>query len=253
MECMTTRRTFLAGTAAVLLAGCGGGDGDEPPSNGGGQHCRTPGELVDFDRVGTGTLVYDETGRATSMKIEPKFLSQLHTWSEDWAQLSGLGAVKSVTSLGAYVDKCSSYHQIGQAFDISAIEHEGGDVSLHYDQWQPGSDRQLRDYWRLAASLHLHFSYTLAYSYNEQHHNHIHFDNLVSGSGLTSFAPSSRTQVQLVQHACRHVFGHDVPVSGDYDAQTKDGVRLVQQRAGLTVPLAQQEGWHGFLRAVARG
>ena len=105
----------------------------------------------------------------------------------------------------------------------------------------------------LSISPHLHFGYTLAYPYNATHHNHIHVDNMVSGDDLTRFNPRSGTQVQVVQHACRHVFGLDVEPTGDYDGQTRDAVRQVQSAAGLTSPLSDGEGWHGFLRAVARG
>lgn len=250
---MTTRRALLVGAAATLLAGCVGSQPSPGPGVDEGPTCRTPGELVEFDHVGTGELRYDETSAATTMRAEPGFLAQLHAWADDWAVVSGLGAITSVTSFGAYVDKCSSYHQIGQAFDVTAVAHDGGEVSLRYDRWGPGSAAELRDYWRLAASLHLHFGYTLAYPYDTAHHNHIHVDNIVSGDALSRFDERSGTQVQLVQHACRHVFGHDVEDTGTYDEQTKEAVRRVQSAAGLTVPLSEADGWHGFLRAVARG
>ena len=250
---MTTRRALLTGATLALLAGCVGSPELPGSPGGGGDTCRTPGELVPFDTVGGGQLVYDTSGEPTTMRAEPAFLARLQEWADEWVGLSGLGAITTVTSFGAFVDRCGSYHQIGQAFDISSIAHEGGEISLRYDRWSPGTEAQLRDYWRLAASLHLHFGYTLAYPYNAAHHNHIHVDNMVSGDDLTRFSPRSGTQVQVVQHACRHVFGHDVEPTGDYDDQTRDAVRQVQSAAGLTSPLSDEEGWHGFLRAVARG
>ncbi len=253
---MTTRRALLTAASLALLTGCGRNTVLEPlgePDGRAAPTCRTPGDLVAFDAVSTGTLLYDETGAPTTMQSDPAFLARLEAWAADWAELSGLGAIRTVTSFGAYVDKCGSYHQVGRAFDISAIAHDRGEVSLRFDRWGPGSSTQLRDYWRLAASLHLHFSYTLAYPYDAAHHNHIHVDNAVSGDGLSTFNRRSGTQVQLVQYACRHVFGHDVEPTGDYDDQTRDAVRRVQSMADLTSPLATPEGWRGFLRAVARG
>lgn len=253
---MTSRRACLAAAVAFLVSGCGREASDSPtsaPVTDGEQHCRTPGELVSFEHVGTGQLLYDESGAATSMQIEPKFLAQVNAWSQDWTELSGLGAIRSVTSYGAYVDKCNSYHQIGQAFDLTRIEHDSRTISLHYDTWRPGSAQQLRDYWRVAASLHLHFSYTLAYPYNDQHLNHIHIDNLVSGGGLSTFDATSHTQLNMVQYGCRYIFDQPVEATGNYDEQTKQGVRFVQRQAGITVPLAEPDGWRSFLRALARG
>ena len=186
---MTTRRALLLGGATALLAGCSqgsswpGGD-DNPPGAGG---CRTPGQLVGFSRVAGAQLVYEQTRRPTSMKIDPAFLQQVNTWAEDWAALSGLGAIQAVVSFGAYVDKCQSYHQLGRAFDITELQHEAGTISMRYDQWQPGTAQQLRNYWRVAASLHLHFAYTLAYPFDSAHDDHVHVDNLVSKDGLSKF------------------------------------------------------------------
>lgn len=252
---MTSRRAFLTFASIGLLSGCGmdGAVRLPDPGSAAGPTCRTPGELVAFDSVSTGTLLYDETGAPVTMRAEPGFLARLGAWADEWTELSGLGAIRSVTSFGAYVDKCGSYHQVGRAFDISAVSHDRGEVSLRFDRWAPGSATQLRDYWRLAASLHLHFSYTLAYPYDAAHHNHIHVDNAVSGQELSRFNERSGTQVQLVQYGCRHVFGHGVEPTGDYDGQTRDAVRRVQAAAGLRDPLATPGGWHGFLRTLARG
>lgn len=250
-------RRALLGSAAVgalgLLAGCTGDPGPDDGSPGDQENCRTPGELVDFSSVGTGELLYVDSESQTTMQAEPGFLTQLDAWAEEWATLSGLGAITQVVSYGAFVDRCNSYHQLGQAFDVAEMRHESGTVSARYDLWQPGSAQQLRDYWRLAASLHLHFGYTLAYSYNEIHHNHLHCDNMVSRDGRSEFDPGSGTQLELIQHACRHVFGLDVEDTREWDSQTQDAVRAVQADAGLTQPLAETDGWHDFLRAAARG
>lgn len=248
----TSRRALLAAAGAALVAGCGiGGDGGswQAPV----EHCRTPGELVDFSTVGTGRLLYADGDRPTTMRAAPSFLPLLDSWAEDWASLSGLGAVTVVTSYGAYVDKCNSYHQTGNAFDLTHVAHERGEVSLRHDRWGPGTAAQLRDYWRLTASLHLHFAYTLAYPYNAAHDNHVHVDNSVSGETLSTFDARSGAQLALVQHGCRHVFGHVVETTGRYDDQTKTAVRKVQGAAGIRTPLREPDGWRAFCRALAKG
>ena len=252
---MIPRRAALGLGAATLVAGCGLGSGAPNPEfvPDEGDGCRTPGELVSFDNVAGAQLLYADGDTATSMRAEPGFLTQLEAWAADWTELSGLGAMHSITSFGAYVDKCHSYHQIGQAFDITHVAHERGEVSLRFDHWSPGSPEQLRNYWRLAASIHLHFAYTLAYPHNVAHHNHIHFDNMVSGSEASEFLATSKAQVHLVQHAAKHVFGHGVEATGEYDQQTRNAVRAIQRAQGLTQPLREQAGWQGFLRAVVRG
>lgn len=247
-----SRRGLLLAGGTVLLAGCGSDVvPDLPKIPDGGDNCRTPESLVGFDTVGTGALGYEIDRAHTSMRSDPRFLERLELWAEDWAAMSGLGAIREVWSYGAYVDKCSSFHQAGRAFDFAEVVHEAGSVSCRFDTWDPGTAEQLRDYWRLAASLHLHFAYTLTYLYNAQHHNHIHVDNSVSGEELSTFSTRSGVQVQLVQSALRHVHGRDVEATGSYDEQTKAELRQVQAGLGLSDPLADAAGWHGFLRATA--
>ena len=242
---------MLAGSV-VALAGCSRDEGEpsvgEPPPN-----CRTPESLVDFDAVGGAMLGYEETRSATSMRTDPRFLTLLDAWAAEWAELSGYGPITEVWSYGAYVDKCASWHQAGRAFDFTEIVHADGSVSCRFDQWQPGSNQQLRDYWRLAASLHLHFAYTLTYLYDPRHHNHIHVDNSVSGEALSTFDEGSQVQVHLVQECLRSVFGAHVTTTGHYDDQTRDALRPVQAALGITQPLRDPEGWRAFLRAAARG
>lgn len=247
-----SRRGLLLASGAMLLAGCGRDvfqDVGEVPDV--GANCRTPEALVDFSTVGTGVLGYEIDRTPSVMRADPSFLERLELWAADWTSMSGFGAIREVWSYGAYVDKCNSFHQAGRAFDFAEVVHEGGSVSCRFDTWGPGTDAQLRDYWRLAASLHLHFAYTLTYPYNAQHRNHIHVDNSVSGDELSTFQERSGVQVQLVQSALRHVHGRDVELTGDYDQQTRDELRQVQRELGLTDPLADAAGWQGLLRATA--
>ncbi len=213
--------------------------------------CRKPESLVEFSTLGGATLGYEVGRTITTYKADPRFVELLEAWAEDWSAMSGLGGMITVWSYGAYVDKCDSFHAAGRAFDIAEVEHTGGSVSCRHDVWGPGTAAQLRDYWRLAASLHLHFGYTLTHLYNEAHQNHIHVDNATSRWEPTTFRSGSRVQVQMVQAACRRVFGADVEITGRWDTQTRGALRPIQASLGITRPLADADGWREFLRATA--
>ncbi len=245
-----SRRAFLSSGLVALTTGCTTGFPSlpEPRSPGG---CRIPDSLVEFSTLGSATLGYEVGRTATTYKADPRFVELLEAWALDWSGMSGLGAMTTIWSYGAYVDKCSSFHAAGRAFDIAELQHTDGSVSCRYDEWGPGTTAQRRDYWRLAASLHLHFGYTLTYLFDEAHENHIHVDNATSRWDPTTFRAGSRVQVQMVQAACSHVFGADVEVTGKWDGQTEDAVRPIQASLGITRPLSDADGWREFLRATA--
>lgn len=243
---MISRRALLAGASVLPLAGCGVAQqlGAEDFS------CRTPDELTPFGTLAGAPLSYEVSGQRQTFRADPQFIELLEDWAADWADLAGLGPITGISTYGAYVDKCDSWHAAGRAFDFAVVRHEEGEVSCRHDVWGDDADR-LRSYWRLAASLASRFTYTLTLSYNEQHANHIHVDNSVNGYGATAFREGSRTQVQVVQGVARHVFGLDCPESGTYDDQTRQAVRQVQSRLGINRPLSDPAGWNGFLRGSA--
>ena len=244
------RRAFLLGAAALPAAACSGPVSLPIPDVGGVVGCRTPDSLASFSTLGGAPLTYEVTGAAQSFRADPRFIELLEEWAAGWVSASGLGPLREVSTYGAFVDRCDSWHAAGRAFDFAELVHEGGTVSCRYDVW--GDDpAQLPGYWRLAASVASRFTYTLTYRYNAQHHNHIHIDNGVNGFEAPSFRERSRTQVQLVQGVLRHVFGRDVEASGRYDEQTRSAVRAVQRDLGITVPLSNADGWREFLTGAA--
>ena len=251
MNSLSRRAVLASGLLALTTAGCA--DVRSLPAPRVPGTCRTPDSLVEFSTLGGGTLGYEVGGTTTTYKGDPRFVELLEVWVEDWASLSGLGAITKVWSYGAYVDKCDSFHAAGRAFDVARVEHEGGSVSCRYDTWAPGTAQQMKDYWRLAASFHLHFGYTLTHLYDEAHHNHIHVDNAVSGWEPTTFRSGSQVQVHMVQAACRDVFGAAVDFTGNYDDQTRAALRPLQKSLGITRPMADADGWREFLRATASG
>ncbi len=259
-----SRRALLVGSLTALTTGCATGFPSLPDAGGLGRDPQEPGpqprdpgaysnpdSLVRFSTLGGATLGYEIGRTPTSFRADPRFVELLEAWAQDWSALSGLGAMTTLWSYGAYVDKESSLHASGRAFDIAEVEHEQGSVSCRYDVWGPGSATQIRDYWRLAASLHAHFSYTLTHLYNRAHHNHIHVDNARSQWDPPTFRSRSRTQVRIVQSALRHVFGADVEVNGEWNSPTRDSLRTIQASLGITRPVSDADGWREFLRGTA--
>ena len=256
---MLNRRGFLAGAAgagALAVGACSpsGVDPDpgppdvQPPA----QNCRTPEALADFSRLGGAPIRYEISGIPQRFRADPKFIGLLEAWAADWVAVSGLGPLTAISTYGAHVDKCNSWHQAGRAFDFAAVEHGDTTISCRYDLF--GEDEaQLRSYWRLAASVAKHFSYTLTYRYNEQHHNHIHIDNGLSGYDPPTFDERSAAQVTLVQSVARYVFGEDGPTDGSFGGETRGVVRAIQQRVGISRPLGSREGWVAFLDAATSG
>lgn len=248
---MFSRRSLLGAglaMAAAPLVGCGSGGAVEPL----GSQCHSPESLTSFDALSGAPLKYELSGKRQAFRSDPKFVERLQSWAEEWVAVAGLGPLVEVSTYGAHVDKCPSWHAAGRAFDIAELVHEGGSVSCRYDRWGEDPER-LRAYWRLAASLSTRFTYTLGYLYNAQHHNHLHIDNGVNGYEPTRFRESSAAQTQVVQGVLRHVVGEDVELNGRFDDPTKAAVRRLQKSAGIDQPLASVEGWSGFLNAALKG
>ncbi|HOA27865.1 MAG TPA: extensin family protein [Arachnia sp.] len=252
---MIHRRAFLLGAAVLPLAGCGlldrftpGVDG--PVDDSGQPECWTPEELVSFDAIDGAPLSYEISGKKQPFQADPRFVEKLDDWADDWAGLSGLGKITGISTYGAYVDKCPSMHAAGRAFDFGVVTHKKGKVSCRGDLW--GDDgKRLRSYWRLAASLSAHFTYTLTLAYNDLHLNHIHVDDAVSEDEKPTFDKDSRAQCLVVQNVATHVFGKKCPNTAAYDAATKDAVRSIQHDLGIKAPLADPDGWRAFLRGAA--
>lgn len=247
------RRGFLLAAATAPLIGHGilGGGLPAAASTGASSAvCRTPQSLKKFSWVAGAAVGYEVTRKHSTFWADPRFIDLLEAWVEDWSKISGLGRVTSIWSYGAHVNRCSSWHQAGRAFDIAEVVHQRGRISCRQDKWGNNRSRQ-RAYWKMAASLHQHFAYTLTYRYNSAHRSHIHVDNAVSGWNRSSFDPNSRVQVQMVQSACRYVFDRELRFTENYDNQTKNAVRSVQKAHGIRRPLADPNGWRAFLRATA--
>lgn len=211
--------------------------------------------MTAHETVGGVPLVYEENGRAQAFAFEEGFHGQLDAWFGTWQARTGLTA-GSIRTYGAWIDggaDCgTSWHHAGRAFDIAGINN--GDqvvVSCREDTWREFSEtnraEHRRRYWMLAASLHLHFAYVLTYLYDGAHANHIHIDNGVSGSGMSSFRTRSRVQNQAVQAICRYLWGVPCEITGDWDRQTRRASEAVLEQLGAGGALTRGENWAVFL------
>ena len=261
---------LAVGGAAAVLSGCStvltgstGSTGGVGSRSSGGASC-VPRSSMDSHRTLAGLpLVYEIGRRRSSFDFEPDFYGQLEGWLTSYADVSGLAAPDQVWTYGAWTNgggSCDSWHNAGRAFDLARLRLRGGAfVSCRYDLWKSetgrGLDRSLRQYWALAASLHLHFAYVLTYLYNARHHNHIHVDNSRSGAGRSTLSTRSPTQVQAVQAICTHLWDEPVEITGRWDDATRDATRRVLERAGQGGDLDDDvQSWRAFLTAsVPRG
>ena len=263
VEDMLTRRALLAlPLAAVATTAACAPDGSqpEPPDDGPHPRCVDKTSLARVGKVGRAQLVYELTQQPASFYCNRRFGSQLGEWLADWNARSRLQRPSHLWSYGMFVDGgdgCSSWHADGRAFDISRLRRNGKTiVSCRTDLWaSAGVDRAVleRRYWKLAASLHLHFAYVLTYHFDERHENHIHVDNSVSGKGMSRFDTASRVQNQAVAAISTHLWGLPTPVTGAWDDATRDASRQVLRRLDVRPDLRRQDSWQAFLRAsIAR-
>jgi Extensin-like protein C-terminus len=259
---VTRRQALGLGGGAVIgaLAGCsiprlpGPASPAVPRSR---ASCVARSALAPHDAIAGLPLVYEITGRRNRFWFDPGFFSQLSEWATVLRE-SGGAEPTQLRTYGSWVagsGSCSSWHAAGRAFDLAQVRLAGGGaISCRYDQWKNSSDApsRLREYWRLAAGLHLRFAYVLTYLYDTRHHNHIHIDNGRSGTELSAFSPRSRVQVQAAQAIATHLWQRPVAVTGEWDRATRSTIATILDELDLPTSLGGKESWHGFLTAAIR-
>ncbi|WP_158839919.1 hypothetical protein [Saccharothrix deserti] len=153
-------------------------------------------------------------------------------------------------------------HGEGRAFDLGRMLVTNRNTGAlftgfngRYDQWKSYTGDAFTiartRYWGTAASLHHHFRHVISYLDNTEHHNHIHIDNAVSGSGNSSFSTSSVTQTYYVQAACRYLWGYDTGIDGDWGPQTQSHSSAVLTRTGSDGVITTQSRWLHFCKQSA--
>lgn len=255
----------------MALAACSTPGGLEPNPPREQARCVGKDALKAVRSLGGAELIY-EAGKDPASAgpsrffIDDGFRAQLRAWQEFWNSNSGLKPADQLWTYGVWINgigRCNSWHHSGRALDLSRLRRGGKDqLSLRYDRFDttPGTTdgtellaRQLRGYWRLAASLHLHFAYVLTYLFDDEHLNHIHADNGRSGTELSRFSSRSRVQVQAVQAICTYVWDTPVELTGRWDRATSTASADVLERLGERGDVSGgQDRWQSFLTASVR-
>lgn len=226
-----------------------------------GKLCVPASSMTSYARVGRARLQYEVDHTVRPFPFQPAFHAQVERWLADFPRLTGFDTPTLIATFGAYVEggsNCHSYHAAGRAFDIARLSAGDTIVSCREDIWSRYTGRRLayhlNAYWRLAATLHLHFAYVLTHHFDPLHRNHIHIDNAVSESGMSRFDPQSRVQNQAVEAICTHLWGRHTPVTGAWDEATRASSRAVLRRLGRSGDLTTVANWRAFLKAsAARG
>lgn len=263
---MTTRRSLLGAGGVLALAACSSQGGLEPNPPRERAQCVKKDTLTPVRRLGAAELIY-EAGRdpanaaPSRFFIDDGFRGQLLAWQAFWDANSGFEPADQLWTYGVWTSgrlACDSWHNSGRALDLSRLRRGGEDqLSLRYDRFETSKPealaRQLRDYWRFAASLHLHFAYVLTYLFDDEHLNHIHVDNGRSGPELSRFSPGSRVQVQAVQALCTYVWDAPVELTGRWDRATRRASASVLGQLGQRGDVSDgRERWQSFLTASVR-
>ncbi|HEX6755734.1 MAG TPA: hypothetical protein VF109_07280 [Mycobacteriales bacterium] len=219
--------------------------------------------LVSYNEIWGQRTYYEGTGQPSYFSYEPGFYARLETWLQYWyVNTPGTWLTPlRVWSYGAYVNKPGA-HGLGRAFDLTRLYvTSGGTITrtfrADYNNWRNLTGTELtlirRWYWGTSASLHYHFRHVLTYPYNSEHWNHIHIDNLISGSGNSNFATSSEAQVKHVQACCTYIWGYSTTIDGIWGPQSDTNSRRVLARVGRSGGLTtSQSNWLLFNHVSTR-
>ncbi len=251
----------------------------------------TFGTLVSHNEI-WGQLTYTDSGGPKAYDYNPTFYSLLEQWlSFYWGHTPiNWTTPMRVWSNGVHVDKgfgettCAgvdgSCHAYGRAMDFARLYMTVGGVltrtfnpvySTHNGQtgWRYYTGTALtttrKQYWGCVASLDYHFRDVLHYWYtptyfsgakDTSHEWHVHADNGRSGSGLSTFAPSTtsrRVQVFTVQSCLRYIWNYAPTMDGIWGDQTQGMSDQILANMGLSGHLtSSQANWQAFLRAATR-
>ncbi|MFC7620990.1 hypothetical protein [Microlunatus sp. GCM10028923] len=244
-----SRRALLgcAGLAGLAAAGCTD-VGRERPT------CVRAGELTGHEDLGGAPLIYEIDERGRTFRFDDAFHDRLIDWLGFFRSETGV-EFDELRTYGSWTDgepRCSSWHNAGRAFDLARLRSGGRDLmSARYDLWGGSAPAAtLRRYWATAASLHHHFADVLTYLFDDAHRNHLHVDNGVTGTGLSTFrGGASRVQNHAVQAICTYVWGQPAPLDGEWAEPTRSVVTKITSELGVGGDLTDDKTWREFLRA----
>jgi hypothetical protein len=161
----------------------------------------------------------------------------------------GFGALVSITSAGAFVNKPGAHGQ-GRAFDHDAWTFENVDIRpLRGDH--AAASRALRQrYWALAAIIRSRSAFVLHGEYDAAHRDHIHQDNVAA---TRAFTTGSEAAVKLAQAICKHIYANTgLAIDGDFGPLSRAAVRAAMIRVELPGDVFDNAQWHTFLLRSGR-
>jgi hypothetical protein len=219
--------------------------------------------LVTQSEVNNEPTYYEPTGARTSFQYEPTFYSRMETWHQRWRAWTPYHwtVPHRIYCYGVYVNK-PGMHGEGRAFDLARLlitNRNTGQMFLgfngRYDLWRTWTGEAFTTerirYWGTLASLHYHFRHVISYLDNSVHHNHVHIDNAISGSGDSSYSTSSTTQTLFVQAVCRYLWGYATGIDGVWGPQTQSHSSGVLAQLGSDGVITTQSRWQIFCRGSA--
>jgi hypothetical protein len=127
-------------------------------------------------------------------------------------------------------------HGAGRAFDLSHIRSTNPDFFIDTNtDWNPNLScrglRPTRRYIAVAANLRRFVGTVLTGWYNDDHKNHIHFDN---GVPLVPIRRDLRTDTTLIQATCRYMNGEaDLAIDGEWGPATEAAYRRLRGALGM--------------------
>lgn len=190
------------------------------------------------------------------------WLNPSHLW------LAGTHVDKS-GSCGGLSGSCHSY---GRAIDfnyvymtISGSLQQAANCDYLWWNAQSSTTKTLhrKRYWAFVAGLNYHFNAVLHYWFTPtyfssakdySHQTHVHADNGVSGSGLSTFNGTTSRSVQTftIQSCLTYIWALPVTIDGYYGNQTKTAAATALSRIGRSGYLTDAGNWRAFLTESVR-
>lgn len=184
---------------------------------------------------------YGTRGVNTTWYCTNSFYSKLENFFGDLFSTCPLGKPEVIATAGVYVNKPSSKHNEGEAFDLDALFWKDYDfITLKfkkYPQFYLGVEALLRKY----------FGNVLTYLYDKRHQDHFHFDS----GGRIGFSSASKSKTYFVQAVCHYIFKLPIQIDGAWGELSKEAFEKVNGLLGTSYDINNQSDWLSFLDSVA--
>lgn len=148
---------------------------------------------------------------------------------EGFSRFGGGPGVSWIGNVGVTVCK-AGMHGLGRAFDLTRVEMDGWGVDCNTAWRADQSLASQRRYLGVAATCRVHAGTVLTTWYNNDHGNHIHFDD---GVPFTVIRPEMRSDTTLVQASCNLLNSASLAVDGAWGTLTDAAYHALRHKLGL--------------------